>query len=112
MEKRFKVLHFVATLYQIFAWIALAVGVLGMLGAIGTGIMGGGIMRELTGGDMGGAIGGIIGGITAGVGILLVAALYFLLLYAAAEGIQLLLSIEENTRQTAHLLSQQRQISE
>jgi len=110
MEKRFKVLRFVATLYKIFAWIALAVGILGMLGAIVTGIMGGGLINQMAGGDIGGAIGGIIGGIVGGVGILLIAALYFLLLYTVAEGIYLLLSIEESTRQTAYLLGQRHQV--
>jgi len=110
MEKRFKVLRFVATLYKIFAWIALAVGIVGMLGAIVTGIVRGPIISQMARGSVGAAIGGIIGGIVGGVGILLIAALYFLLLYAVAEGIYLLLSIEESTRQTAYLLSQQHQV--
>ncbi len=109
MEKRFKVLRLVAILYQILAWIALAVGVLGVLGAIVTGIMRGPLIRQMTYGSIGAAIGGVIGGIITGMGILLIAALYFLLLYAISEGIYLLLSIEENTRQTAYLLSQQSQ---
>ena len=110
MEKRFKVLRFVATLYKIFAWIALAVGIVGMLGAIVTGIVRGPIISQMARGSVGAAIGGIIGGIVGGVGILLIAALYFLLLYAVAEGIYLLLSIEESTRQTAYLLSHQHQV--
>jgi len=61
---------------------------------------------------MGEVMGGIVRGILGGMGILLVAALRFLLLYAAAEGIHLPLSIEETTRQTVHLLSQRTQISD
>ncbi len=111
MEKRFKVLRIVATLYKIFAWIALAVGVLSSLGVIVTGLIRGPLIRHMTQGAIP-AVGGIIGGIVGGVCILLIAAFYFLILYAVAEGIYLLLSIEENTRRTAHLLSQERQTSE
>jgi len=112
MEKRFKVLRVVATLYKIFAWIALAVGVLSSLGVIVTGLIRGPlIIRHMTQGAIP-AVGGIIGGIAGGAGILLLAALYFLSLYTVGEGIYLLLSIEENTRRTAHLLSQERQTSE
>ncbi|MEA3346043.1 MAG: hypothetical protein U9Q78_07375 [Chloroflexota bacterium] len=106
MEKRFKILRFVATLYKIFAWIALAVGIAGMLGTIIVGIIGGSIVRQMTHGNIGGAIGGIVGGVS----ILVVAVLYFLLLYAIGEGVSLLLNIEENTRRTAHLLSQEREV--
>jgi len=109
VEKRFRVLRLVATLYKIFAWIALAVGILGMLGSIIAGVVGADLVRQFTGGDAGGAVGGIVGGIIAGVGILVIAALYFLLLYAVSEGVYLLLSIEENTRQAAYMLSQGRQ---
>lgn len=109
MEKRFKVLHFVATLYKIFAWIALAVGILGMLGAIVTGIVGGPLNRQMGVGSVWGAMFGIVGGIIAGVGILIIAALYFVFLYGVSEGLHLLLSIEENTRQAAYMLSQERQ---
>ena len=109
MERRFKVLRFVATLYKILAWITLALGIVGMLGAIIAGIARGPLVSHIAGGSIGTPIGGIVGGFVGGVGILVVTALYFLLLYAVAEGIHVLLSIEENTRQATHLLSQQRE---
>lgn len=52
-------------------------------------------MREIGGGDMGEVTGGIVRGILGGMGILLVAVLHFLLLYAAAEDIHLPPSIDE-----------------
>jgi hypothetical protein len=39
--------------------------------------------------------------IVVGIGLLLAGALYFLLLYAAAEGILVIIDIEENTRKAA-----------
>lgn len=111
MEKRFKVLRIVATLYKIFAWIALAVGVLSALGVIVIGLIRGPLIRHMAQGAVP-AVGRIIGEIVGGMGILLIAAFYFLILYAVAEGIYLLLSIEENTRRTAYLLSQERRTSE
>jgi len=105
VEKRFRVLRWVASLCRIIAWITLIGGVLGMLGSIVTGAVGANLLREYAGRG----VGGIVGGITVGLTILVMAALQSLFLYVITEGIHLLLSIEENTRQAAYILSQERQ---
>ena len=50
---------------------------------------------------LGVAVGGLFAAIVSGGVILLGGVLYFLLLYASAEGIYVILAIEENTRLTA-----------
>ena len=99
---RFGVLRLVATLFKVFAWITL---VSSILGALGVGVLGS--MLQETWMDatlipmllVDGSSGIVIGVILIASGILT-----FLSLYAAAEGIQVQLAIEENTRLTAALL--------
>jgi hypothetical protein len=109
MEKRYKVLRFVATLWKILAWIALALGVLGSLGALLGGILGGlgpqfwrdlGLNPAIFG--SGGVIIGIIGFLIG----LIMTALQFLVLYATGEIFSVLIAIEENTRATKLTLQQ------
>jgi len=109
VEKRFRVLRLVAFVCRIIAWITLVGGILGMLATIVTFIVGGPITRQMAPGTDWQAMFGIVGGIIAGVSILLIAALYFVFLYALSEAIHLLLSIEENTREAAYMLSQERE---
>ncbi len=109
MEKRYKVLRFVATLWKILAWIALALGVLGSFGALLGGILGGlgpqfwrdlGLNPAIFG--SGGVIIGIIGFLIG----LIMTALQFLVLYATGEIFSVLIAIEENTRATQLSLQQ------
>ncbi len=101
MEKRFKVLRFIATLWKILAWVSLVLGILGALGML-IGGLAGGLLSDAVVNEMGlrGFVSGTFLGIAGFLGLLIGAALQFLFLYAAGEVISVFLSIEENTRAT------------
>jgi len=99
MEKRYKILRFVATLWKILAWVVLVLGVLGSLGALLVGVLGGlgpqlwrdlGLNPALFGG------GGVVVGIVTFITGLIMTAVQFLVLYATGEIFSVLIAIEEN----------------
>lgn len=102
MDKRFTALRVIGTVLKILAWISL---ILGLLGAVGSLIFGFSLSSQegLLGLDLGGPLAAIAMFIVA----LIVAVVYFMILYAAGESIYLFLSIEENTRRMAYLMQQQ-----
>jgi hypothetical protein len=105
MERRFRVLRFLALIYQILAWIVLVAGILAAVGVVVLGATAGrGRLPVIPGMPVLPGVGGLVGGITAGLAALLGALFYFVLLYAAGELIHLGLAIEENTRETAYYL--------
>jgi hypothetical protein len=99
---RFGVLRLVATLFKVFAWITLVGSI---LGALGVGVLGSMLQETWVDATLIPAL--LVDG-TSGIiiGVILIASgiFTFLSLYAAAEGIQVQLAIEENTRLTAALL--------
>ncbi len=104
MEKRFRSLRVIATVFKVLAWIALVLGIIGGLIMMVTGLAGGilggsSAPRELGSGMtmMAGLLSGFLGGIVT----MVAAVLYFLFLYAAGDAIGLALAIEENTREVA-----------
>jgi len=106
MEKKFKVLRAIGTIWKILAWIVLIVGIVSSVGILLTSIFGGGMVRQfgLRPEQMPWApraLGPVVGGGVAFVVSLVATIFYFLLLYAAGELVYLLLSIEENTRAAA-----------
>lgn len=112
MQKRFRALRVIGTIFKVLAWIDLILGILGAVGVLIFGALGG--MR------LGGAFGereGVLPGLAAGglsglggaIVILLLTLLYFLTLYATGEAIYLALAVEENTREAALLLREMRQ---
>lgn len=103
MERRFRVLRFVALIYQILAWIVLVAGVLAAIAVIVLGATAGDA-PALPGLPLAPWVGSLVGAISAGLAMLLGAIFYFVLLYAAGELIHLGLAIEENTRETAYYL--------
>jgi len=105
MEKRFRALRIIGTLLKVLAWIELVATMLGALALAVGGIAG--AIGQVSQQDIvpGLAVGGVLAGIVAALGVLILGLLYFLLLYAASEGIYVVLSIEENTRLTAAALS-------
>ena len=118
MEKKFKALRFVATVYKVIGIIG---GVLTAVSAIGFclfSILGGSLMNSVLnsvsnyngGGSSGpaGFLGGILGGVIIGGIILLYGVIGSITLYAFGEGIYLLIALEENTRTTALVLQQQK----
>lgn len=105
MERRFRVLRFLALLYQILAWIVLVLGILAAVGVVVLGATAGrGMVPVVPGMQALPRAGGLLGGIGVGLATLLGAVFYFVLLYAVGELIHLGLAIEENTRETAYYL--------
>ncbi len=105
MEKKFKVLRTIGTVWKILAWITLIVGVLSSIGVLLTSIFGGGMLSQF-GQEYGQVprtswIFGLAGGIVGFIVLLVITIVYFLLLYAIGELVYLLLAIEENTRLAA-----------
>jgi hypothetical protein len=103
VEKKFRVLRFVGTVWKILAWIVLIVGLLMAVAVLVLSLVGGGgDMMGRWNVDPGlpwgprafGLAGGVVGFLVSVLGTIF----YFLLLYAAGELVFLLISIEENTR--------------
>jgi hypothetical protein len=102
MEQRFRILRIIGTLWKVFAWITLIVGVLSSLGILLIGVLGsGGLVLRYFGQDPGLMPGvmSIVSGIVGFIAGLIATFITFLVLYAIGELIDLLLAIEENTRQ-------------
>ncbi len=102
MEKKFKVLRIIGTIWKVLAWIVLIIGILFSAGMLLTSVLGGGMAGQLglREGQMplGPWAFGVVGGIVTFVVSLIATVIYFLMLYAVGELIYLLLAIEENTR--------------
>ena len=103
---RYRALRIVATVYRIIGWIVIVVGVLCSCGFAALAIA----APQWFGGAMGmgygyfprtGIAGGVIVGIIGLVMGLVITGLKGITLLAIAEGIQIFLDIEENTREIA-----------
>ncbi len=107
MEKKFQILRFVGTVYKVFGIIVGVITILGVIGACLVSVLGGATMDRLQE-ELGSAAPsmGIVGGIFAGFLLLLYGGGLAITLYAAGEGVYLLLALEENTRRTALAISQ------
>jgi uncharacterized membrane protein len=98
MEKKFRALRTVSVVFKVLAWITLIGGILGALGAIIMGAVGGAALartpelRNLM--PLMGGSGGIIAGILSGLGILIGSLIGFVLFYAYAELVYLIIAIE------------------
>jgi hypothetical protein len=110
MESKFRILRIIGTLWKVLAWITLIGGILLAVGVLLVGILGsGGVFLRQFGQDpsaMPGAV-GVVSGIAGFIISVIVSIIYFLMLYAIGELIYLLLAIEENTRQTMHLMREE-----
>lgn len=104
MRTKYRALRFVVGLYRVLAWIVLVLGVLAAIGMIVAGAMGN---RGAFGPMMGRVPAmptGIVGGLVAALLTLLYTALLFVLMWAGAEFVSMLMDIEHNTRETAFYL--------
>ena len=113
MERRFRALRLVATVCKILAWVIVVAGCLVALFAIIAGAIQGqaGVQSPtLAGIPVLGQVDGLISGLVAGVLTLLAALVQFVLFYAAGEWIELILAIEQNTRETAYFLRGENQV--
>ena len=106
MEKRFRALRLIGTIWKILAWFMLGVGIIAAFGVLLTLIFGGGVIGQygLSSQGQWGWVFGVLGGIIGFVVMLIISVIWFVMLYAVAELIYLALSIEENTRATVHML--------
>lgn len=99
MEKRYGFLRAFSVIMKIFAWLIL----IGSLIAAFVLVVAGGISPS----EMGefSRFSGMITGAFMGILVIIFGIFYFLSFYAAAEMIILMISIEDNTRKSAQLLS-------
>jgi len=101
MEKKYRILRIVATIWKVLAWIVLVLSVLGGCLTFALVVMGGAAASRNDALGLGGGL--IGGGITALIAIFF-GVLYFVSLYAFAELVDVMLALEENTRATAEHL--------
>jgi hypothetical protein len=118
MEKRFKVLRIVGSVYKVVGIILLVVTLLSALGLCGMSVLGGSamesVLNNLPGSTQGqgqglGLLGGVVGGMLFSLGIILSGGIYAVTIYALGEAVYLLIALEENTRRTALLLHSQQE---
>jgi hypothetical protein len=103
MEKKYRILRIVATIWKVLAWFVLAISVLGGCGSLALALFAGGAVSR--GSEFGiGITGGIVGGLVTALILIFIGVLYFLSLYAFSELVDVLLALEENTRATAEQL--------
>jgi hypothetical protein len=116
MEKRFKILRIVGTVYKVVGIIIAVVTLLSALGFCGMSVLGGsamqGVLNNMPGKTQGlgqgfGLLGGVVGGVLFSLVIILFGAIYAVTIYALGEAVYLLIALEENTRRTALLLHSQ-----
>jgi hypothetical protein len=111
MEKRFKVLRFIGSVYKIVGIIIGAITILSALGFCVTSILGGPALESAlqslnpNGGGQGlGILGGVVGGVILSLVIILIGGIYAVTIYALGEAVYLLIALEENTHLTAAML--------
>jgi hypothetical protein len=112
MDKRYAALRTIGSIYKVLGVIGGAVTILLVIAVCLTSVLGGAAADSFSrqfGSDigLGGLFGGVLGGIVASLAIVLYGGGMALTLYAAGEGIYLLLALEENTRATALVLQRQ-----
>lgn len=108
MEKRYRALRIVGSIYKIAGAIVLILAIIAAIGICAAGAIGGASLRNFAnefgpGMQMGSTIGGVVGGIISGLVMLIAGGIGGLTLYATGEAIYLLMDIEENTRKAAIL---------
>lgn len=114
MEKRFTALRIIGTIYKVLGIIAGVITIILVLGLCVSTIFGGAVV-DYIGPDYRdfmrpfGMMGGPLWGILSSFGAILYGGGLAITLYAFGEGVYLLISLEENTRMTVHLLQSQAQ---
>jgi hypothetical protein len=111
MEKRYKALRFIGTVYKVIGIIVGALAVLGAIGFCALSAIGGTALSSLGNSygyssGAGGLFSGLLGGVLVGGLMLLYGGITAITLYALGEGVYLFIGLEENTRATAALLQQ------
>jgi len=111
MEKHFRVLRLIGTIYKIVGIVVGAFTILSALGICVTSVVGGTAFENIlqglnpNGGGTGlGILGGVLGGVIASLIIIIGGGIYAISIYALGEAVYLLIAMEENTRRTAGML--------
>lgn len=99
MEQRYAALRMIGNIYKILGLVVGGITALAMLAICAGGLRGASTAFSLFGGALGGLLGMLL--------VLIYGGSIALTLYAAGEGVSLLLALEENTRMTAMALQRQ-----
>jgi len=112
MEKQFRALGVASSFFKVLAWIVLIVGIVAtiVVAAIGAIQAQRGVSERLVNVPILNQTNGLVPALLLGAAVLLVALIKFVLLYGLAEAVQVMLSIEQNTRETAYYLRGENQI--
>ena len=115
MDKRFKALRTIGSIYKILGIIAGIITALIVIGICVTSVLSGAVMdsvvRELGGSGSSGIFSGMLGGLLVNLFVLLNGGGIALTFFAMGEGIYVLISLEENTRATVELLRRDEKIT-
>jgi hypothetical protein len=111
MEKRYRALRLIGTVYKVLGVIVATLTVLLVIGVCLSSTLGGAVIdsfsREFRDAPGFAAVGGAIWGLVFGAMMIIYGGGLAITLYAVGESIYLALAIEENTRMTTLLLRQQ-----
>jgi hypothetical protein len=103
MEKKFRILRLIGSVYKILGIVTAVLTIIGSLAACVGSVAGAGLFQAIQD-DVGIIMNSAVAGILIGVAGLLYGAVMALLLYGLGEGIFLALALEENTRKTSYLM--------
>ena len=106
MKKRFRALRLISTVNKIVAWVvAIGMALLALVVVILGAIQGRGapsVAQQMIPGM--GQFAGALSGVLVGIMLLIMALVWFVLIHAWSDAIDLAIAIEENTRETAQYL--------
>ena len=106
MEKRYRALRTIATIFKVVGWMVLVLGILSACGTSGLILVGGASVPGILDLGEGGLVWGFIGAVVMFLVMMVTVGAYALILIATAEGIYVFLDIEQNTREMARRLAQ------
>jgi hypothetical protein len=109
MEKRYRALRTIATIFKVLGWVILILGILSACGTSAAMVLGGSTVLGMGGPGRGGDVSlvyALVIAVVTFIVMIVTVGLYALVLIAASEGIQVFLDIEENTREMARRLAQ------
>lgn len=116
MKKRYRILRIIGKIYKVLGIIAAVITVLATISICAFSALGSAAMSRYTRGLSGipprTTLGGVLAVLITGLLVLLYGGAITISLYGLGEGIDLLISLEENTRKTAQLLDKSETMDE